>query len=155
MKLALSPKAQPKKTQKREAVLNSAPIVRQYDILNNDWGVFMPKGVPKKRYTAEFKQKVVEAVLREGLSYKEACIQKWERIYLEEGPEGLGVERRGRGSTGRPKELPPKVEEDLLVILLSILRPSLLNILITTQQGKAEGPAACSSQATSPLGCVI
>jgi len=52
--------------------LNSAPIVRQYDILNNDWGVFMPKEVPKKRYTAEFKQKVVEAVLREGLSYKEA-----------------------------------------------------------------------------------
>ena len=37
-----------------------------------------------------------------------------ERIYLEEGPEGLAVERRGRKSTGKPKELPSKVEEDLL-----------------------------------------
>jgi transposase-like protein len=84
----------------------------------------MPKGVPNKRYTAEFKQKVVEAVLNEGLSYREArriyeingnySIQSWERIYLTEGPEGLAVERRGRGSTGRPKKLPRTVEEDLL-----------------------------------------
>ena len=41
-------------------------------------------------------------------------IERWERIYLEEGPEGLAVERRGRKSTGRPKKLPDKVEEDLL-----------------------------------------
>ena len=41
-------------------------------------------------------------------------IERWERIYLEEGPEGLSVERRGRGSTGRPKNLPKEVEEDLL-----------------------------------------
>lgn len=84
----------------------------------------MPKGIPNKRYTAEFKQQVVEAVLHEGLSYEEArriygvsghaCIQKWERIYLTEGPEGLAVERRGRGSKGMPKKLPQTVEEDLL-----------------------------------------
>jgi len=104
--------------------MNCTPIVRQYGILNNDWGVFMPKGVPNKRYTAEFKQKVVEAVLNEGLSYEEARriyevngrdrIKSWERIYLAEGPEGLAVERRGRGSKGRPKKLPQAVEEDLL-----------------------------------------
>ena len=41
-------------------------------------------------------------------------IKSWERIYLEEGPEGFAVERRGRGSTGRPKKLPKDVEEDLL-----------------------------------------
>ena len=44
-------------------------------------------------------------------------IERWERIYLEEGPEGLSVERRGRSSTGRPKKLPKDakdVEEDLL-----------------------------------------
>ena len=85
----------------------------------------MPKGIPNKRYTAEFKQKVVEAVVKDGLSYKEAArlyevqghsrIQSWERIYLEEGPEGLALERRGRKSTGRPKKLPSKVEEDLLI----------------------------------------
>ena len=63
----------------------------------------MPKGIPNKRYTPEFKQQVVEAVMQDGLSYKEAArlydvqehdrIQSWERIYLEEGPEGLAVER--------------------------------------------------------------
>ena len=85
----------------------------------------MPKGKPNKRYTPEFKQRVVEAVLKEGMSYQEAArvyeidghgrIQDWERIYLTEGPEGLAVERRGRGSKGRPpKQLPKKVEEDLL-----------------------------------------
>ena len=84
----------------------------------------MPKGIPNKRYTPEFKKQVVEAVIQEGLSYQEAAriyevqghdrIQSWERIYLEEGPEGLEVERRGRRSTGRPKKLSSKVEEDLL-----------------------------------------
>ena len=84
----------------------------------------MPKGIPNKRYTPEFKKQVVEAVIQDGLSYQEAAriyevqghgrIQSWERIYLEEGPEGLAVERRGRKSTGRPKKLPDKVEEDLL-----------------------------------------
>ena len=33
---------------------------------------------------------------------------------LEEGPEGLYVERRGRGSKGRPPKLEKKVEEDLI-----------------------------------------
>ena len=41
-------------------------------------------------------------------------IQDWERIYLTEGPEGFAVERRGRGSTGRPRKLPKEAEEDLL-----------------------------------------
>ena len=85
----------------------------------------MPKGIPNKRYTGEFKQKVVETMMREKLSYTEAARQfevsnhqrvaSWERIYLEEGPQGLYVERRGRGSKGRPpKKLKPEVEEDLL-----------------------------------------
>ena len=85
----------------------------------------MPKGKPNKRYTGEFKQKVVETMMQEKLSYKEAARQfeigddkrvaAWERIYLEEGAEGLYIERRGRGSKGRPpKRLKPEVEEDLL-----------------------------------------
>ena len=85
----------------------------------------MPKGIPNKRYTGEFKQRVVETMMQEKLSYCEAARQfdvndhkrvaSWERIYLEEGPEGLYVERRGRGSKGRPpKKLKPEVEEDLL-----------------------------------------
>jgi hypothetical protein len=41
-------------------------------------------------------------------------IQKWERIYLTEGPEGFNIERRGRGSKGRPTKLPKEVEEELL-----------------------------------------
>ena len=42
-------------------------------------------------------------------------IECWERIYLEEGPEGFAIERRGRRSKDRPpKQLPKEVEEDLL-----------------------------------------
>lgn len=84
----------------------------------------MPKGQPNKRYTGEFKQMVVEAVIKEKMSYTEAArvyevsnhhrIQSWERIYLEEGPEGLYVERRGRRRGEKEKKLPQKVEEDLL-----------------------------------------
>lgn len=85
----------------------------------------MPKGVPNKRYTPEFKRMVVEAMEKEHLSIYAAMqefgindhkiIERWERIYLEEGPEGLTIERRGRRSKDRrPKQLPKEVEEDLL-----------------------------------------
>ena len=84
----------------------------------------MPKGQPNKRYTPEFKIKVVETMHKEKLSYCETARQfdisdhhrvaNWERIYLEEGKEGLYIERRGRKSTGRPKKLKKEVEEDLI-----------------------------------------
>lgn len=84
----------------------------------------MPKGKPNKRYTPEFKIKVVETMHKEKLSHREAArlfeisahnaVAKWERIYLEEGAEGLRIERRGRKSTGRPPKLEKKVEEDLI-----------------------------------------
>ena len=85
--------------------------------------IFMPKGVPNKRYTPEFKKHVVKTMLNEGLSHKETerrfelphmRAAAWERIYLEEGPEGFEIERRGRGKAGQPKKLPKAVEEDLL-----------------------------------------
>ena len=61
--------------------------------------------------------------MQEKLGYRETArrfgihhsrITEWERIYLTEGPEGLAVERRGRGSKGRPRKLAKEVEEDLL-----------------------------------------
>lgn len=67
---------------------------------------------------------VVETMMREKLSYREAARQfeihdhnrvaSWERIYLMEGAEGLYIERRGRSSKGRPQQFPKEVEEDLL-----------------------------------------
>ena len=81
----------------------------------------MPKG--KGKYTGEFKQRVVEDMRENKLSQNEVAskyrvsryaIQKWERIYLEEGSEGLYIERRGRKSTGRPRKLQKQVEEDLI-----------------------------------------
>ena len=54
---------------------------------------------------------------------KENCfefLKKWERIFLEEGAEGLMKERRGRGNPlndkkrGRPPKLDKKDEEDLI-----------------------------------------
>ena len=84
----------------------------------------MPKGKPNKRYTPEFKIKVVETMRKEKLSHRETArefeisnhnvVAKWERIYLEEGKEGLYVERRGRKSTGRPPKLKKEGEEDLI-----------------------------------------
>ena len=84
----------------------------------------MPKGIPDKRYTPEFKKMVIETMREEKLSYRETArrfeinshhrIQDWERIYLTDGPEGFTVERRGRGSKGRPRKLPKEVEADLL-----------------------------------------
>ena len=41
-------------------------------------------------------------------------MQSWERISLEEGPEGLYMERRGRGGKGKPTNLDKQVEEDLI-----------------------------------------
>ena len=47
-------------------------------------------------------------------------LQRWERIFLEEGAEGLMKERRGRACKasgtrkGRPPKLDKKVEEDLI-----------------------------------------
>ena len=84
----------------------------------------MPKEKQQQRYSGEFKQKVIEAMHREKLSIREVlrqfeigdhnAVARWERIYLTEGAEGLYVERRGRGSKGRPPKMPKKVEEDLL-----------------------------------------
>ena len=83
----------------------------------------MAKAVSNKKYTPEFKKLVVETMQEEKLGYRETAerfgvrhkrVQDWERIYLTEGPEGFSIERRGRGSSGRPKKLPNEVEEDLL-----------------------------------------
>jgi transposase len=82
----------------------------------------MPKGT---RFSGEFKLMVVEDLRKNHLSYCEAMrkygiagkmsIQSWERIYLEEGVEGLYAQRRGRGSSGRPpKQMTKQTEEDLV-----------------------------------------
>lgn len=75
----------------------------------------MPKGQPNKRYTPGFKKLVIEAMRSDHLSYSETArqfeindhkrIMAWERIYPEDGPKGFALERRGRGSKGRPHKL--------------------------------------------------
>ena len=89
-------------------------------------GVFCyAKGSTEQTIYARIQKLVIETMQEEKLSYSETCrrfdvnsrdqIKSWERIYLEEGPEGFAVERRGRSSKGRrPKQLPKQVEEDLL-----------------------------------------
>ena len=82
----------------------------------------MPKGLPNKKYTAEFKKHVIETMQSEKLSYRDTArqfeindhkrIMAWERIYLEEGPEGFLLERRGK--KGCPSKIPTAIEEDLI-----------------------------------------
>ena len=93
-------------------------------------------GRKNKVYSAEFKIGVIMDMREHHLSYREtvkkyelgntqfgaarAMVQRWERIYLEEGAEGLMKERRGRACStsgtrkGRPPKLDKKVEEDLI-----------------------------------------
>ena len=94
--------------------------------------ILMPKGEQNKRYLGEFKQMVVEDMINNKLSYRETerkydlpknRATAWERIYLEEGAEGLYIERRGRacsaGGTrkGRPPKFEKTKEEDLIAEL--------------------------------------
>ena len=95
------------------------------------------KGTIQQKYSAEFKMGVIMDMREHHLGYRETVrkywdvkqgqehnylkqVQRWERIYLEEGAEGLMKERRGRacsaGGTrkGRPPKLDKKVEEDLI-----------------------------------------
>lgn len=88
------------------------------------------KGQKQKRYSAEFKIGVIMEMREHQLGYRETArkynltitseasaanmVQRWERIYLQEGAEGFMEERRGRGSKGRPPKLDKKVEEDLI-----------------------------------------
>lgn len=85
----------------------------------------MAKGKPNRRYSAEFKTKVIETMRGEGLNYSEASrrfgieshtlVQIWERIYLAEGPEGFSVERRGHSTSAHPlKRVEPNKEKELL-----------------------------------------
>ena len=89
-----------------------------------------------KAYSAEFKISVIMDMRENFLGYRETVrkywgtqnryeeelykgtVKKWERIYLEEGAEGLMKERRGKNNTsgkrGRPPKLDKKVEEDLI-----------------------------------------
>ena len=82
----------------------------------------------KSSYGGDFKQNVVEYMHKNHLSCQETAIHfnlsgdcvvsKWERIYYEEGPQGLYIERRGRSknmsSKPKKKKLNNKVEEDLI-----------------------------------------
>ena len=89
-------------------------------------GVFdYAKRSTEQAIDAPIQKMVVETMQKEKLSYSEAARQfeindhkrvaAWERIYLEEGPEGFVIERRGRGSKSHPpKQLSKEVEEDLL-----------------------------------------
>ena len=151
----------------------------------------MPKGVPNKRYTPEFKKLVIETMQEEKLSYSETCrrfevnsrdrIKSWERIYLEEGPEGFAVERRPRQhrsakeaakgcrrrSAGRSaatacgERLPKKLASlgfgrratpAQKTLVVQKLRQK--HALKPQDQGKTEGLAACNSQTASPFGCL-
>ena len=86
-------------------------------------------GRKNKTYLPEFKISVIMDMRENHLGLREterkynvqhSVILKWERIFLEEGAEGLMKERRGRACAasgarkGRPPKLDKKVEEDLI-----------------------------------------
>ena len=82
----------------------------------------------KASYDGKYKQNVVEFMHSNHLSATETAnhfrlggasiVLKWERIYYEEGPHGLNIERRGRSknmsSKSQKEKMNKKVEEDLI-----------------------------------------
>ena len=95
------------------------------------------RGTIQQKYSAKFKIGVIMDMREHHLGYRETvrkywdvskgqeanyknAVQRWERIYLEEGAEGLMKGRRGRACSasgtrkGRPPKLDKKVEEDLI-----------------------------------------
>ena len=90
----------------------------------------------QKKYSSEFKIRVIMDMREHHMGYCETArkygliskstggaintVRRWERVFLEEGAEGLMKERRGRGSKasgtkkGRPPKLDTKVGEDLI-----------------------------------------
>ena len=90
----------------------------------------------QKKYSSEFKIRVIMDMRENRLGYRETArkydlvrqsetaaasmLHRWERIYLEEGAEGLMKERRGKACSasgtrkGRPPKFDKKVEEDLI-----------------------------------------
>lgn len=96
----------------------------------NKYKVHGVKGLIKnqQQYDGKFKQNVVEYMNNNHLSLQETAIHfnlagywivsKWERIYYEEGPQGLYIDKRGRkknmSSKPEKKKLSKDVEEDLI-----------------------------------------
>ena len=87
------------------------------------------KGQKFRKHSSEFKLSVILDMRENHLGLREteikynvghSVILKWERIFLEEGADGLMKERRGKASAasgtrkGRPPRLDKKVEEDLI-----------------------------------------
>ena len=94
------------------------------------------KGQIQRKYSTEFKIGVIVDMREHRLGYRETArkydlvrqseasaasmLHRWERIYLEEGAEGLMKERRGRACKesgtrkGRVPKLKKQVEEDLI-----------------------------------------
>ena len=89
----------------------------------------------QRKYSSEFKICVIMDMREHHLGYRETVrkywdvsqgqeenykniVKRWERIFLEEGAEGLMKERRGKSNMssrrGRPPKLNKKVEEDLI-----------------------------------------
>ncbi len=94
------------------------------------------KGQKQRKYSPEFKLSVIMDMREHHLGFRETArkynltvqseasaasmVQRWDRVFLEEGAEGLMKERRGRTCKtsgtrrGRPPKLDKKVEEDLI-----------------------------------------
>ncbi|MBR6744317.1 MAG: helix-turn-helix domain-containing protein [Clostridia bacterium] len=89
----------------------------------------------QRKYSSDFKICVIMDMREHHLGYRETVrkywdvsqgqeenykniVKRWERIFLEEGAEGLMRERRGKSNMssrrGRPPKLDKKVEEDLI-----------------------------------------
>ena len=90
-------------------------------------------GRKNKSYSSEYKINVIMDMREHHMGYREVVrkywditkgqeinyvkvVKRWERIFLEEGADGLMKERRGKAGAakGRKPKLDPQVTEDLI-----------------------------------------
>ena len=121
-------------------------------------------GRKNKTYSTEFKVNVIMDMREHHMGYRETArkyslvrqseasaasmVQRWERVFLEEGAEGLMKERRGKACSasgtrkGRPPKLDKKVEEDLIAenqrLRMEIEYLKKLSALVLAEERKSE-----------------
>lgn len=96
--------------------------VKRYEQFGSE-GLTMKHG----SYSGDFKLSVIKYMHENHLSMSETAVKfgipnhttvsKWERIYYEEGAQGLYIDRLGRKrkmKSTKPKKLDPNTEEDLI-----------------------------------------
>mgnify|MGYP006205130169 CR=1 FL=1 len=131
----------------------SSSLVQRWVAFYRKFGTEGLKPNTKRRYTADFRLKVVKTLQAESLSLLRACLRfhvpneatvlNWVRIYDSKGPKGLKSIQLGRPTTMPRKPKRPLTREEQLLEELASLKAEnaylkMLQALIQSENLKEE-----------------